>query len=780
MRAAAQHLLADAEHRLLLRRPRDPPEQEGRHKIGPDRLPLDAAVVPGLLLLVARDLLAYDPPRVLAWRLLHDPRLAIPSWLLPAPPPEIDRDPIALVLGAFAVALALAYFVACLGAARPALRGALLGAGAVVLVAAPTLAFIAMGAATGRPYGQDGGVVQLPLAIDKILDGESPYRADYSATILGRQARVSDFWSERGGNPILHHHAYLPGTHLLMLPFYLLGRAAGLFDPRFVTLLALVLAAVLASRLVQSPERRLAAAAVVLLNPLVYWQQIFGANDVLIVALLLVAVTLAEAGRPLAAAAVLGLACATKQLAWPFAPFLFLYLSGAGSWRDLAGPARRRLLTAIVVAAAVFGAVVLPVAALDFRAFWADIVVYNVGLPGGDNYPLGARPGSGSRICSSTSAGWPACATTSRSHPSTCCWFPSASCSRASSSGSGWRPPRSRRWNGAAALVVLLARRASQLPDPGRDPAARRAPDARPRFRRRGGRAPPAPGRRRGSHAGRRVPGRLERRGGSAAPRAPRGTVAGPRPARRGRADAGPAGPPAERDRGRPRDLLVDGRRPARERVLSVGGRRPGHDRGGDRADDRRHPGGGSVRCLSGPGSMAVSLRPETAPGSVQEAWSTSFRRDPPATLESGYGGPLREPRRITLAMIPILAALVFALVVPAHRPIALGLALLAPPIVVGTLFGSGALVVLTALAVASWCAARGLTLAAAIAGIVALLAAAPGMAVYADGGWVNLALFCAGTGAGLWLAGVIWAAVRGRTTAMAEHEHRYEHGREV
>jgi hypothetical protein len=110
--------------------------------------------------------------------------------------------------------------------------------------------------------------------------------------------------------------------------------------------------------------------------------------------------------------------------------------------------------------------------------------------------------------------------------------------------------------------------------------------------------------------------------------------------------------------------------------------------------------------------------------------------------------------------MIPILAALVFALAAPADRPIALGLALLAPPIVVGTVFGSGALVVLTALAVAWWCAARGSIIAAAIAAIVAVLAGVPGMTVYADGGWMNLALYCAGTGAGWWLAAIIAAAL--------------------
>ena len=352
--------------------------------------------MPALLLLVGRDLLAHDPIRVLAWRVLHDERLALPAWLMPRVPPEIDRDPFAMALGALACGLALAYLVACLAGAGVRLRAWLLGISAVALVVAPTLGLVAMGAVTGRPYGQDGGVVQLPLAIDKILSGESPYGADYSASMLGRQARVSDFWAERGGNPILRHHAYLPGTHALMLPFYLLGRIAGVFDPRLVTLLALAAAAWLAVRLVSGAEARLIAAAVVLVNPLVYWQQVFGANDVVIVALLLLAVAVAKTGRPFAAAAVVGAACATKQLAWPFAPFLLVWLSGLTGWRELTTPAGwRRVLIPLVIALGVFLVIVLPVAALDFRRFWGDIVVYNVGLPGGDNYPLGGTPGFG-------------------------------------------------------------------------------------------------------------------------------------------------------------------------------------------------------------------------------------------------------------------------------------------------------------------------------------------------------------------------------------------------
>jgi hypothetical protein len=365
------------------------------------RLPLDAAIVPGLLLLIARDLALFDPPRVLAWRLLHDPSLStLPGWLapfLPSPSGAVDRDPIALLLAALASLLALAYAALGLLGARPAARARLIALAAVLLIVLPTAAFVGLGVATERPYGQDGGVVQLPLALDVILAGESPYAADYSGTILAKQARASSFWEEYGANPILHHHAYLPGTHLLMMPFYLASQAlVGVFDPRFVTLVFYALVVVLAARLPLWDEGRLAAAGLAALNPLVYWHQIFGANDLVFAAILLGAVLAARAERLVLSGALLGLACAVKQLAWPFAPFLLVALGGARGWRDLVAPATwRRLWRPLVAAVAVFVGVVLPLAAVDFKAFWGDIVVYNVGLPGADNYPLGGTPGFG-------------------------------------------------------------------------------------------------------------------------------------------------------------------------------------------------------------------------------------------------------------------------------------------------------------------------------------------------------------------------------------------------
>lgn len=355
--------------------------------------------MPGLLLLVAADVLIRAPSHALAWRLLHDPELlAAPGWLaswLPAGAP-FDRDPLALLLAGGATGLAAAYLAACLARAGAGVRAALLGAAVALLVLLPSVLHMSVGFVTGRPFGQDGGVVQLPLALDRILAGETPYGADYSDSMLGKQSRASAFWRAYGGNPIVRHHAYLPGTHLLMLPPYLAARVGGLpFDARAVSLLAFVAAALLAAGFFADPERRLSAAAAVALNPLVYWQQSFGANDMLFVAILLGAARLLAAGRSVPAGALLGLACATKQLAWPFAPFLLLHASGARDLRGLlSAESRARLRGPVLAAALVFLGVVAPLAALDPRAFWSDIVAYNLGL-GEDRYPLGGTPGIG-------------------------------------------------------------------------------------------------------------------------------------------------------------------------------------------------------------------------------------------------------------------------------------------------------------------------------------------------------------------------------------------------
>ena len=743
---------------MLLRRARDPARQEGRFEIGPNRLPLDASVVPWLLFLVARDLLAFDPPRVLAWRLLHDPRLALPGWLAPALSGDADRDPIALLLAGAAIFLALAYVAACWTHARPPVRAGLIAAAAIVLVVAPTLAFVAMGATTGRPYGQDGGVVQLPLAIDKLLAGESPYGADYSASILGRQARVSDFWSERGGNPILRHHAYLPGTHLLMLPFHLVGSAGGIFDPRFVTLLALAAAAMLGARLMASAERKLTAAAIVLLNPLLYWQQIFGANDIVIAALLLAAVLLGEKGRPLAAAAVIGLACATKQLAWPFAPFLLLHLSQASSWRELAGPASRRVLALTGVTVAVFAAIVLPVAALDFRAFWGDIVVYNVGLPGGDNYPLGGTPGFGF----ANFLIYFGAVNSLQDHVSFTRFYLLLIPLGLMLAGLVLRERGAAAALAAGGTALLLSLYFSRVVHPNYlILAATLLPIAALMGMRCGadvvvvpllilalavevvqGRVMQATWE---DAIASRLPAHLDGVWLALAPRAGPHLTEDPLGLAWGAVAAGlaivfltagvlGAGP-------RARMALIAVAAVAVMSVPAVVAMRVSGASGVYRVQD----------------AWAAALRSAGAPGTMREAWSTSFRRDPPAVVPPGAGVSIggHEPRLLALAMIPVIAALVFGLVRPENRPLVLGVALLAPPIALGTVFGSGALVVLAALGGAGWGFVRGSRVLAAAGLVLAVIVSVPALTT-ASGIRAGVLLFLVGTGSAWWLAALL------------------------
>jgi hypothetical protein len=106
--------------------------------------------------------------------------------------------------------------------------------------------------------------------------------------------------------------------------------------------------------------------------------------------------------------------------------------------------------------------------------------------------------------------------------------------------------------------------------------------------------------------------------------------------------------------------------------------------------------------------------------------------------------------------------------VAPAHHPLVLGVLLLAPPLAVGTVFGSGAAVVLAALGSAWWTLRRGSKLGAGLAVLLAVLASAPGLNALPGGGWVSVVLFLAGTGAAWWLAAISAIAA---TETTGEHE---------
>ena len=452
-----------------------------------------------------------------------------------------------------------------------------------------------------------------------------------------------------------------------MLPFHLAGRAwFGGFDPRVVTLLFYALVIALAARFPSSVEGRLCAAGIAALNPLVYWHQIFGANDLVFVAMVLGAVLLARQSRPVACGLVLGLACATKQLAWPFAPFLLVALCGARSFRDLAGAAPwKRLLGPVAAAAAVFVAVVLPVAALDFGAFWRDIVVYNVGLPGGDNYPFGGTPGFGfanfllyfGRVADLRDY-FPFSifyallvplgvlllrAQLRDGHPE---W--------ALATGS----------DGARRVPLLLARRPPELPDPGggRPAPGRAGPAAR---RGRGARAAAASGARGGDGGGRALPGGVGAGGRRLPARARGGPGGGARSEGGPVAHGGSAGAPVERDRRRLR-RAVPGARRLRRSPSPPGG---GHGGGGGPRDRRAGPRPRGdrqphrCRARAGPGRGAGGGRRGTAPRAAQPLHAAS--RD----LPSRSPGLLRELPAGPAGRDPPFAAAPPAGAVRARRP---------------------------------------------------------------------------------------------------------------
>jgi hypothetical protein len=225
----------------------------------------------------------------------------------------------------------------------------------VLVVFGQTALFIGLRHIAGpAAYTHDGGVIQTEVTIEYLLRGVNPYVADYLDTPMaawGTEYRTA-----------LYHFPYLPWTFLFSAPFYLLSQATlGWFDQRLVYLLLFALTLALTQSLPRRQADKLGAVMVVGLNPILASDVIFGQNDSFVLFWIVLAVWLLRLteskritgnrsddketdARPLTiypisrllAAAVFGLACASKPTAWFLAPFWLLYLlrdewGGAGN-----------------------------------------------------------------------------------------------------------------------------------------------------------------------------------------------------------------------------------------------------------------------------------------------------------------------------------------------------------------------------------------------------------------------------------------------------------------
>jgi glycosyl transferase family 87 len=228
-------------------------------------------------------------------------------------------------------------------------------------VAAPWCAAVVLRAVDGPATHAQAETIITEEAARALVDGRNPYAVSYAEGPLGSYSLGA-----------VTHFPYLP----MMLTFGL-PRAAGLpgllGDARVWFAAAAALAAVLALKLQRVTTHQLIRILQVLVVlPTAAPYLLGGGDDVTVVALMLLAVAAVDRDRPVMAAVVTGLAAATKQIAWPLAPFLVVCQARRRGTRE----ARR---TAILIAAVVATAC-LPFLAWDLHAFVDDVIKFPLGL----------------------------------------------------------------------------------------------------------------------------------------------------------------------------------------------------------------------------------------------------------------------------------------------------------------------------------------------------------------------------------------------------------------
>lgn len=224
------------------------------------------------------------------------------------------------------------------------------------------------------------GAVQTEDAIALLVRGQNPYSADYRLERSGRF--LESFTGGERPNPMWDHYVYLPVQILASAPISVILRAAtGWYDQRVVHFFAAAVATLLLIRMAQGKEWKLLIAVLFLWNPLSTFPLIFGFNDPLVFAFLLSCFWCVRKRHWGSAGIWYGLAIATKQSAWPLAPFLLAYLVWTARREG------RRWQGTILVAAATAAAIILPFVFWDARSFFDDVYGYAAGSSS-TSYPI--------------------------------------------------------------------------------------------------------------------------------------------------------------------------------------------------------------------------------------------------------------------------------------------------------------------------------------------------------------------------------------------------------
>jgi hypothetical protein len=235
---------------------------------------------------------------------------------------------------------------------------------------APTIASFLLREA-GRPYTFiHDGALMIEWAARKLLAGQNPYVADYLDTPL--------FYWPMVNNPALYHLTYFPFLFLITAPFVFVFDKIGLFwDERFLYLPAYLATLAVVPLLFKKAEHRLAAVALVGLNPQLFPFVVEGRNDFFVLLFFFAGVALLQREHRALGSLAIAAAAAAKLHAVLVLPFVVVYLVATRkpkTWRDLV-LALRPLAPAAVFLAITF----VPFLVNDWNAFYDDVVRYNAG-----------------------------------------------------------------------------------------------------------------------------------------------------------------------------------------------------------------------------------------------------------------------------------------------------------------------------------------------------------------------------------------------------------------
>ncbi|MFI5183880.1 MAG: hypothetical protein ACHQNV_05750, partial [Vicinamibacteria bacterium] len=268
----------------------------------------DLALAPLLLLLLAVEIAYHEPLRA-TWTQAQAAGVdtGLPEWLAPSPVGPRWRDPVSMGASGALAGLGVLYLFLGIGGASRRVRMGLMAVGGVLAIALPTLVVSHVGLATGTRRAQDTWYVAALRSQEAPGPGAWANRPGYTPTPVLEAWSMS--WRRDPPRPV----AETPPTPLTFALGRSLRRIA--LDPRLLTVLASAVATVLAARTVARGHGP-AAAAVVALSPACALGVVFGAGEMIVVALLIGAGLMVRLRGPRATAVVfaVGLVAASLPL----------------------------------------------------------------------------------------------------------------------------------------------------------------------------------------------------------------------------------------------------------------------------------------------------------------------------------------------------------------------------------------------------------------------------------------------------------------------------------